>query len=311
MTIRVGVQPVMISTLWNAIAQGLFKKSGLDVQLVTFTTGPAQTAALKSGVVDLAWGAATTFYAIRSSGAPVQWVATIGDFNGNDALVGFPQRGIRTAADLKGKKVALPFYTVVHAPFLAWLDANGVKESDVELVNLAPPQAVAALNNHTVDAMYAWPPFTTEIESRGGAVLTSPKDAPGGGWSWDGFAANQNWAEGHEAALARFLTVLDQARSTIPANRDAIIRTAVQVTGMPESTAKASFQLAKFPSLRDNVTPGTAISMCAADTGKGLSMVLSQAKAFYMRTGQITNPARFSEFLNPKALSAGLGMHCP
>ena len=133
----------MISPLWNAQAKGLFAKHGLDVQLVTFTTGPAQTAALKGGVIDVAWGAATTFYSIRSTGAPIVWVGTVGDFNGNDdAFVSGPASNIKTAADLKGKKIALPYYTVVHAPLLSWLKANGISESDVELVNLAPPQAV-------------------------------------------------------------------------------------------------------------------------------------------------------------------------
>lgn len=309
--IRVGVQPVMLSSLWNALASGLFAKNGVDVEMVTFTTGPAQTAALKGGVIDVAFGAATTFYAIRSGGAPIQWVATIGDFNRNDAMVGYPSRGIRTAADLKGKKIALPFYTVVHAPLLAWLSAHGVKGTDVDLVNLAPPQALAALNNGAVDAMYAWPPFTTEVQSRGGVILTTPKDAPGGGWSWDGFAANQDWAEKNETTLARFLKALDEGRKTIRENRDAIIKTAVQVTGMPLSTAQTTFSLVAYPPLADNLTPGNPISMCSPELGKGLAATLMQARDFYTRSGQIVHAAKFSDFLNPRALSVALGIKCP
>jgi ABC-type nitrate/sulfonate/bicarbonate transport system substrate-binding protein len=170
---------------------------------------------------------------------------------------------------------------------------------------------MAALNNGTVDAMYAWPPFTTEVQSRGGVVLANPKDAPGGGWSWDGFAANQQWVKDNTATLARFLKALEEGRRTMAQNREAIIQTAVKVTGMPLSTAQATFDLVSFPPLADNLTPGTPISMCSPDGTHGLSATLSQARDFYKSSGQIVNAAEFSDFLNTSALSVALNIRCP
>lgn len=309
--IRVGIQPVMISPLWNAYANNMFRKNGVELEFVTFTTGPAQTAALRGGVVDIGWGAATTFYSIRSGGARVQWIATIGDFNGNDAFVAGPSTGIGHARDLKGKTIALPFGTVVHYPLIAWLNANGVQEREVNLINLAPPQAVAAVNSKTADAVYAWPPFTTEILKRGGTLLARPKDAPGGGWSWVGFAANQDWAEKNVSLLARFLKTLEDARLTIAENKSVIIKTAVQLTGMPVETAEEVFPLVVFPPLRNNVTPGNPMSMCGAKEGQGLSAILAQARDFYVKSGQIKSGAPFEEFLNPSAAAAAFETRCP
>lgn len=310
-TIKVGVQPVMISSLWNAEAQGIFKKNGLNVELVRFASGAAQTAALKSGVVNVGWGAATTFYVTRSSGVDVDWVATLADFNRNDAFVAGPKSGIKSVKDLKGKTIAIPFNTVTHAPFLAWLAANGISEKDVKLVNLAPPQATAALLSGDADAMAAWPPFTTQVVDAGGRLIGNPKDAPDGGWSWVGFAADSQWAASHPEILEKFLRSLDEGAKDLQAHHDEIVNTAIKITGMPRTTAEATFKLAVFDPLKDNLIPGKPQSMCNADEGKGIGRILNEARDFYQQRKVFTHGVPNSQYLNPKYLSAALGISCP
>ena len=308
--LRVGIQPVMISPLWNAYAQGLFKKSDVDIDFTVFTTGPAQTAALRSGAVNLAWGAATAFYSIRSNGAPLQWPATVGNFNGADGLVVGPHSKIKSVKDLAGKKIALPFYTVVHGPLLLLLKANGIPENSVELINLAPPQAAAAVLSGTADAAFAWPPFLDEVVARGGRILLHAKDTPGGGWSWVGFATNEQWAKANVDLLSRFLKVFDQGRADLSANREQIIKAAVAGAGMPEAAARKQFDQVVFPPLLDNVTPGTPISMCDAAKGGGIVLTLNQARDFYRKTGQVKSPAPYTDYLTVDALNKAFGTQC-
>ncbi len=308
--IKVGTHPVMVSPMWNAYAQKLFAQRDLAVEFVGFTTGPAQTAALQSGVVDLAWGAATTFYTIRSSGAPVVWTATVGDFNGADGLAVGPGSPIRTVADLKGKTIALPFYTVVHGPLQLLLEKNGIAPGSVKLINLAPPQAAAAVLSGTADAVFAWPPFVTEVVERGGRVLARAADTPGGGWSWTGFAARQDWAAANLDLLADFYRAFEAGRAGLEENREQIVRTAVSVGGMPEAAARKEFEQLVFPPLVNNVTPGTDISMCSAGEGGGIARTLDQARAFYRETGQMTAPAPYADYLYPDALNRVFGKTC-
>lgn len=308
--LKVGIHPVMVSPLWNAYQQGLFMEHEVDIEFVGFTTGPSQTAALNSGVIDLAWGAATTFYTIRSSGAPVQWVGTVGNFNGADGMVVGPNSAIRSVRDLAGKKIALPFYTVVHGPLKLLLEANGVPPGSVELVNLAPPQAAASVLSGTVDAAFVWPPFLDGVVERGGHILLRAKDTPGGGWSWTGFAANQRWANANADMLARFFRAFDAGRAGLEANRERIVETAASVGGMPKKAAQHQFDQVKFPPLVSNVIPGTDISMCSARTGPGIARTLDQAREFYRETGQVKTPADYADYLNPEPLNMAFGKEC-
>lgn len=305
-----GTHPVMVSPMWNAYARGLFDKHDLAVEFVGFTTGPAQTAALQSGVIDLAWGAATTFYTIRSSGAPVAWTATVGNFNGADALVVGPGSAIRTVADLKGRTIALPFYTVVHGPLQLLLKANGIPLESVKLINLAPPQAAAAVLSGTADAVFAWPPFVTEVVERGGRVLLHAEDTPGGGWSWTGFAAKAGWARANIDLLADFYRAFEAGRAGLEEHREQIIKTAVSVGGMPEAAARKEFDQLVFPPLVNNVVPDTDISMCSAAAGGGIARTLDQAREFYRGTGQMKTPAPYDEYLFPDALNKVFGKAC-
>jgi ABC-type nitrate/sulfonate/bicarbonate transport system substrate-binding protein len=296
--------------MWNALAQGMFKKQGVNLEFIKFTTGPAQTAALRSGVIDLAWGAAVTFYSIRSNGANVQWPATVGDFNGADGMVVGPNSPIKSVKDLKGKKIALPFYTVVHGPLMLLLKENDIAADSVELINLAPPQAAAAVLSGTADAAFAWPPFINEVVDRGGRLLLHAKDTPGGGWSWTGFATNQDWAKNNVNLLAAFYKVFDQGREGMNENRDLIIKTASSAVGMPEDAARREFDDLKFPALVDNVTADTPMSMCSTSGGKGIALTLNQARTFYTGTGQVKNPASYADYLDPAPLNQVFGTSC-
>lgn len=308
--IKVGIQPVMIVPLWSARVQGLFEKSKTKVEFVSFNTGPAQTAALRSGVVNLAWGAATSFYSIRSNGAPVQWSATVANFNHSDGLVVGSNSNIKTIKDLAGKKIALPFYTVVHGPLLLLLKANGISPDSVELINLAPPQAAAAVLSGTADAMVAWSPFMDQVVARGGHVLFRMEDTPGGGWSWDGFATNENWVKDNNDILAEFYKILEQGRISASENKNRIVDAVVKNIGIPRAVAKEQFERLIFPPLIWNLEAGQKISMCDASAGQGLGQPLSQAREFYKSTGQIKEPADIEVYLTPNALGKVFGKTC-
>ena len=308
--LHIGVLPVMISPLWNAHAQGLFQKAGIDVKFIVFQTGPSETAALQSGVIHLAWGGTIPFYSVRSNGAPIRWPATLGNYNGADGMVVGPNSPIKSVKDLAGKKIAVPFYTTVHGPLMLMLKAHGISSKDVQLINLAPPQAAAAVLSGTADAAMMWPPFTYEVVARGGRVLFHAKDTPGGGWSWTGFAANDHWANANVELLGRFYKIFDEGRADLEANRERIVKTAVSVVGLPEGAARQEFAQLLFPPLVDNVVAGTRISMCDAEQGKGIGLALDQARQFYQKVGAVKTPVSYSEYLSVKALDKLYGKAC-
>jgi len=81
-------------------------------------------------------------------------------------LVARRSAGIRTLADLKGKKVMLPRFTSAHYYLVAMLRSAGLQESDVQIVNLPRAQGDQsgmdqmsdALKRGEVDAISIWEP---------------------------------------------------------------------------------------------------------------------------------------------------------
>jgi len=79
---------------------------------------------------------------------------------------------IKSIADLKGKKVAVLFGSSSHYGLLKLLKEAGLDSSDLEIIDMAPPDAKSAFETNQVDAWAVWPPFVEQEEIAGkGRVL--------------------------------------------------------------------------------------------------------------------------------------------
>jgi sulfonate transport system substrate-binding protein len=79
---------------------------------------------------------------------------------------------IQTVADLRGKKATVPIGTSSHYNLLAILAAAAVPESDVQIIDMSPPDARNAFETGRVDAWAIWPPWVEEqVVSGKGRVL--------------------------------------------------------------------------------------------------------------------------------------------
>ena len=73
-------------------------------------------------------------------------------------IVGAP--GINSLKDLKGKKVGIEVTLVEHLLLLKGLEANGMKQSDIELVNTPTNETPQTLGSGKVGAIGAWYPVS-------------------------------------------------------------------------------------------------------------------------------------------------------
>lgn len=76
--------------------------------------------------------------------------------NGNDMFVAAP--GIASVKDMKGKKVGVEQGFVSHLLVLKALEANGMTEDDVEIVNTPNGETPQVLKSGAVSAIAAWQP---------------------------------------------------------------------------------------------------------------------------------------------------------
>lgn len=158
--------------------KGLFKKNGVEVELVWFPIYTDSLSAFNAGKVDGNCTAWSDAMAPLAEGIKLKVVLVNDNSAGNDAIIAKP--GITSVKDLKGKTVATELGTVDHFLLLMALSKNGLSEKDISFKNLTVPDAAAAYIAGKLDAAVIWQPWISQIqrEGKGKAIFTS-KDLPG------------------------------------------------------------------------------------------------------------------------------------
>ena len=142
-----------------------------------FSSGGDVLQAYGAGAVDI--GLTGSNPAVKALSAPLNstlppivntWIFDV--IGLGEALVVKPE--INSAADLKGKQIAVPFGSTSHYSLLNWLEANGLKDTDVQLVNLEPEKMAAAWPD--LAGAFVWDPSQSELVAAGGKVLASAAD---------------------------------------------------------------------------------------------------------------------------------------
>ncbi len=138
-----------------AIEKGWLKQAGADVtfQWFDYVASMDAFAAGKLDGVMMTNGDAL----VTGAGGGKSVMVLITDYsNGNDMIVARP--GIKTFKDLKGKKIGIETGFVEHLMLLKGLEANGMTEKDVTLVNTKTNETPQVLGSKQVDAIGAWQP---------------------------------------------------------------------------------------------------------------------------------------------------------
>lgn len=80
---------------------------------------------------------------------------------------------VKIVKDLRGKKIAVAAGSSSHYGVVKILEQNGLAISDVQILDMSPPDAKAAFESGQVDAWAVWPPFVEQEEIAGkGRVLS-------------------------------------------------------------------------------------------------------------------------------------------
>ena len=74
---------------------------------------------------------------------------------------------INSLQDLKGKKVAVPFSSTAHYSLLSALKLEGINASEVIILDMQPPDILAAWQRGDIDAAYVWNPVLGKLLENG------------------------------------------------------------------------------------------------------------------------------------------------
>jgi NitT/TauT family transport system substrate-binding protein len=164
---------------WDiGIQKGWFKEAGIAVDFGWFDYVPSMDA-FAAGKVDAVTVTNGDALVTGSSGAPSKCIVMNDYSNGNDMIVAKP--GVKSMAELKGKKIGVEVGFVDHLLLLKGLESAKLTEKDVKLVNVTTDKTPEALKSGAADAIAAWQPHsgTALKEVAGSTAIYTSADAPG------------------------------------------------------------------------------------------------------------------------------------
>jgi taurine transport system substrate-binding protein len=169
--------------------QKLLEKALPDstIKWVQFDSGGDVNTAIVAGSIDI--GLAGSSPVTKGLSAPlnipysVPWIHdVIGDA---ESLVVRNSSGVTDVKGLVGKKIATPFVSTSHYSLLAALKLAGVAPSKVKLIDLQPPDILAAWKRGDIDAAYVWSPTLDELKKDGSVLTTSTEVSKAGYPTYD------------------------------------------------------------------------------------------------------------------------------
>ena len=277
--------------IWTGIDRGSFAKQGVEFEPVQFTTGLELFQAMIGGSIDmLSTGAVISNFPARGQGK--MFLVNNVEFATAQLWVREDQ-GVKSFADLKGKKISTTTGTTAHVFLDNALRANNIAAGDVEIVNQRMSEAVTSFISGAVPAVALWVPFNLTVKSKvpGAKMLVDasayyPKAAIVGGW-----ATREDFYGKNRAACASIIRGWAEANDYIIANADAAL----------DALQKKHYQQVPLDELKEQYkaqkmfTSGEWRKMYADGTVTGWAQ---QVTDFFVRFGNIANPVPASKYFD-------------
>lgn len=241
-----------------AADEGIFKKHGLDAEMVLIGINSNIPAALLSNSIQIGGPTSTVFIQAVDGGLDLVAVAGASVMNksSNDAIAAFVRNGvtIKEPKDFIGKKVGAPgLGAFLHVLFRKWLVEKGVDPKSVNFVEVTFPTMNDVLKSGTVDAVLTAEPFVTRMTNAGtgyvgaryGADLARTEPIIF-------YAASRDWAASHAEDIKKFRAAIAEAAVIVNTDRDKAGAAISKFTKQPLDLVKLSPPNHSEPALKSD-----------------------------------------------------------
>jgi NitT/TauT family transport system substrate-binding protein len=213
-TVIIGTAPIELNALiYVADEYRFFTNNGVQVVFKDYDTGVAAVDGLLKREVDMAL---TTEFVIVGKSLQKQDVLDLATIDKSMLfyIIARTDRGIKTAADLKGKRIGVPRQTITGFYLGRMLELNGMRIQQVTLVDTKASDPAGAVAGGEVDAVVTWEPYVTQIRQElGNGVIIWP--AQSGQVSFWSLVSTPGWINQHPNLVREFLKSLAQAEEYI------------------------------------------------------------------------------------------------
>lgn len=223
--------------------QQAFDEYNLPVEYSNLTTGPEQTQALASGDLQFLNAVGATSVILASSNGSDAKIISMYSRSPKAFMLFTNDSNIKTAADLKGKKIAGPKGTILHELLVAYLKTAELTENDIEFISLGIPDSQAALLAGEVDAALLAGPAAYNIKKAGNMVLTTGEGLVD---ATIVVATSQKFYDENKVLLDTFLKAQKTTLDYMEKNYDEIIDITAKETELSIDAVKEMYALYNF-----------------------------------------------------------------
>lgn len=279
---------------------------GMKVNWVSFDTGTAMSAAMAAGDVQIAVSQGVPpFVVATSAGQGLQIIDVAVSYSDNDNCVVQSALEIdkTNAAELAGKKVAVPLGTAAHYGFLKQMSHFGVDLASLEIVDMAPPDGSAAFAQGSVDMFCGWGGSLRRAKESGNVLLTGAEKEELGILVFDVTSAPASFVAENGDLVAKFLKVTADANAmwADDSKKAEMIPVIAKDAGMDEAATADTMATFVFPNVDDQLS--------AKWLGGGAQEFMKGVADVFVAAGSI--PAALPDYaaqVNVGPLTAAKGM---
>ncbi len=269
---------------------------GVEVELKKFDSGKDVNTAIASGSIDFGlMGTCPASLAIAQDlGVEFIWIHEV--LGSVESLVAREETGIKTVADLKGKKVAVPFASTAHFSVLKAIEDAGMTAADVQLLDLATDKIYAS---------YIWQPTLGQLKNQT-VILTSEDMANKGYMTANVEVVRKEFAEAHPDIVAGYIRALNKAVKLY--NDDKVSAVSSIATSMQLEESDAEFQMSGSKWLTAEEQIGADYLGTSSAKGAVVKNLMDTAE-FLKDQGsiqEVPEQAVFEAAVNPSYIEAAL-----
>ncbi|HYB09138.1 MAG TPA: ABC transporter substrate-binding protein [Alphaproteobacteria bacterium] len=203
--------------LYIAQQKGIFKENGVDVELIVIEDPKESFPTMMADKVQLIASTVVTAPLYLKKATDFQYVVAIDDSNGGDGIVA--NKDITSIAGLKGKRVAVNEGSISQFYLDVLLANAGLRESDLQTVNMTAGDAGSAFVSKRVDAAVTWEPWLSKGKaSDHGHLLVDSSTTPG--LITDVVVAKTAWVNSHRKEVEAIVKSWNEAVAYYRANPD-------------------------------------------------------------------------------------------
>ena len=261
-------------------AEGL---GGKSIEFFQFTSGTEVINAMASGSIDISLNGSSPTAAGYSRGVDLQVIYVYDNINDAEALV--VNDSVTAPQDLKGKTIAVPFGSTTHFHMMFALEQLGLSPKEVNVIDMSPPDMVAAWERGDIDGGFVWDPALGKMKGKGKVLLSSGDLSNWGKATFDAMVARKGFTEENPDFACQWVKMVADADADYRANpnsygpgTDNAKAIAKAVSGQ-EDQVGGVLALYEYPTLEQQVS--------ATWLGGGVAAALMATSEFLADQGKI------------------------